>query len=101
MDMKQLGSGDRVYHFYAYILSACFLKGDERMVNQEQEVLELVDNDRVNTEPLNDAMFSVGSFDASILGGKDEGFVIATICTHAHASTGPTFLTPVHDPVPY
>ncbi len=99
--MKQLGSGDRVYHFYAYILSACFLKGDERMVNQEQEVLELVDNDRVNTEPLNDAMFSVGSFDASILGGKDEVFGIDTIGTDAHAATGGSFVSPVDDAGPY
>ena len=99
--MKQLGSGDRVYHFYAYILSACFLKGDERMVNQEQEVFELVDNDRVNTEPLNDAMFSVGSFDASILGGKDEVFGIDTIGTDAHAATGGSFVSPVDDAGPY
>ena len=99
--MKHLGSGDRVYHFYAYILSACFLKGDERMVNQEQEVLELVDNDRVNTEPLNDAMFSVGSFDASILGGKDEVFGIDTIGTDAHAATGGSFVSPVDDAGPY
>src|SRR6266851_1430958 len=101
MDMKQLGSGDRVYHFYSYILSACFLKGDERMVNQEQEVLELVDNDRVNTEPLNDAMFSVGSFDASILGGKDEVFGIDTIGSDAHAATGGSFVSPVDDAGPY
>jgi len=99
--MKQLVSGDRVYHFYSYILSACFLKGDERMVNQEQEVLELVDNDRVNTEPLNDAMFSVGSFDASILGGKDEVFGIDTIGTGAHAATGGSFVSPVDDAGPY
>src|SRR6266853_5804268 len=101
MDMKQLVSGDRVYHFYSYILSACFLKGDERMVNQEQEVLELVDNDRVNTEPLNDAMFSVGSFDASILGGKDEVFGIDTIGSDAHAATGGSFVSPVDDAGPY
>jgi RNA polymerase primary sigma factor len=101
MDMKQLVSGDRVYHFYSYILSACFLKGDERMVNQEQEVLELVDNDRVHTEPLNDAMFSVGSFDASILGGKDEVFGIDTIGTDAHAATGGSFVSPVDDAGPY
>jgi RNA polymerase primary sigma factor len=101
MDMKQLGSGDRVYHFYSFILSACFLKGDERMVNQEQEVLELVDNDRVNTEPLNDAMFSVGSFDASILGGKDEVFGIDTIGTDAHAATGGSFVSPIDDAGPY
>ncbi len=99
--MKQLGSGDRVYHFYSFILSACFLKGDERMVNQEQEVLELVDNDRVNTEPLNDAMFSVGSFDASILGGKDEVFGIDTIGSDAHAATGGSFVSPVDDAGPY
>jgi len=71
------------------------------MVNQEQEVLELVDNDRVNTEPLNDAMFSVGSFDASILGGKDEVFGIDTIGSDAHAATGGSFVSPVDDAGPY
>ncbi len=71
------------------------------MVNQEQEVLELVDNDRVNTEPLNDAMFSVGSFDASTLGGKDEVFGIDTIGTDAHAATGGSFVSPVDDAGPY
>ncbi|HKF38254.1 MAG TPA: RNA polymerase sigma factor RpoD [Ktedonobacteraceae bacterium] len=71
------------------------------MVNQEQEVLELVDNDRVNTEPLNDAMFSVGSFDASILGGKDEVFGIDTLGSEAHAATGGSFVSPVDDAGPY
>ena len=47
------------------------------MVNQEQEVLELelVENEHVNTEPLNETMFVVGSFDESMLGGKDDVFV--------------------------
>ena len=67
------------------------------MVNQEQEVLELVDNVRVNvnTEPLSDTMFSVGSFDESILGGKDDVFDIDTIGSDAQAATGGSFVAPV------
>jgi RNA polymerase primary sigma factor len=65
------------------------------MVNQEQEVLELVDNQRVNTEPLRDTMFVVGSFDESILGGKDDVFEIENIGCDAHATTGGSFVTPV------
>jgi RNA polymerase primary sigma factor len=83
--------------FYS-AFNACFLKGDERMVNQEQEVLELelVENAHVNTEPLSKAMFVVGSFDESLLGGKDDGFDIDTI-GDAHGTPGGSFVTPVGD----
>jgi RNA polymerase primary sigma factor len=69
------------------------------MVNQEQEVLELelVENVHVNTEPLSDAMFVVGSFDESMLGGKDDVFDIDTIGCDAHVTTGGSFVTPVED----
>jgi RNA polymerase primary sigma factor len=73
------------------------------MVNQEQEVLELVNNERVvHTEPLNDTMFPVGSFvDESILGGKDEVFEIDTIGLDAHATTGGSFVRPADQSEPY
>ena len=68
------------------------------MVNQEQEVLELelVENEQVHTEPLSDAMFVVGSFDESMLGGKDNVFNIDTIGA-AHSTPGGSFVTPVGD----
>jgi RNA polymerase primary sigma factor len=78
--------------------NACFLKGDERMVNQEQEVLELeiVENGHVHTEPLSETMFVVGSFDESLLGGKDDVFDIDTI-GDAHGAPAGNFVTPVGD----
>jgi len=84
--------------FFIRFHNACFLKGDERMVNQEQEVLELelVENEQVHTEPLSDAMFVVGSFDESMLGGKDNVFNIDTI-GDAHSTPGGSFVTPVGD----
>jgi RNA polymerase primary sigma factor len=73
------------------------------MVNQEQEVLELVNNELVvHTEPLNDTMFTVGSFvDESILGGKDEVFEIDTLGLDAHATTGGSFVRPADQSEPY
>jgi RNA polymerase primary sigma factor len=67
------------------------------MVNQEQEVLELelVENEHVNTEPLSDPMFVVGSFNESLLGGKDEVFVMDNIGGDAHVTTGGTFVATV------
>jgi len=84
--------------FFIRFYNACFLKGDERMVNQEQEVLELelVENEHVHTEPLNDTMFVVGSFDESLLGGKDDVFDIDTI-GDAHGTPGGSFVTPAGD----
>jgi RNA polymerase primary sigma factor len=78
--------------------NACFLKGDERMVNQEQEVLELelVENEHVHTEPLSDTMFVVGSFNESLLGRKDDVFEIDTIGDE-HATPAGSFVTPGGD----
>jgi RNA polymerase primary sigma factor len=72
------------------------------MVNQEQEVLELVDNERVsvNTEPLRDTMFAVRSFDESMLSGKDGVFDIDTI-GDAHVTAGGGFVTPADEAEPY
>jgi len=68
------------------------------MVNQEQEVLELelVENENVHTEPLSDTMFVVGSFNKSLLGGKDDVFEIDTI-GNAHSTPGGSFVTPAGD----
>jgi RNA polymerase primary sigma factor len=84
--------------FFIRFCNACFLKGDERMVNQEPEVLELelVENEHVHTEPLNDTLFVVGSFDESLLSGKDEDFDIDTI-GDAHSTAGGSFVTPAGD----
>src|SRR2546429_7479576 len=72
------------------------------MVNQEQEVLELelVENGHVNTEPLSETMFVVGSFDESILGRKDDVFDIDTI-GNAHGTPGGSFVTPIGDAVSF
>ena len=69
------------------------------MVNQEQEVLELelVENEHVNTEPLSDTMFVVGSFNESMLGGKDDVFNIDTIGSDAPVTTGGSFVASVVD----
>ena len=68
------------------------------MVNQEQEVLELelVENEHVHTEPLSDTMFVVGSFNESLLGGKDAVFEIDTL-GDAHSTPGGNFVTPAGD----
>jgi RNA polymerase primary sigma factor len=74
------------------------------MVNQEQEVLELelVDNQTVITEPLRDTMFVVGSFNESMLGGKDDVvFDIDTIGCNARVTTGRSFVSPVDDAEPF
>ncbi len=69
------------------------------MVNQEQEVLELelVENQHVNTEPLGDAMFVVGSFGDTLVGGKDDVFGNDTIGRDAQVTTGGSFVTSVDD----
>jgi RNA polymerase primary sigma factor len=84
--------------FFIRFCNACFLKGDERMVNQEPEVLELelVENEHVHTEPLNDTLFVVGSFNENLLSGKDEDFDIDTI-GDAHSTPGGSFVTPAGD----
>jgi RNA polymerase primary sigma factor len=69
------------------------------MVNQEQEVLELelAENVHVNTEPLSETMFVVGSLDESMLGGKDDVFDIDTIGCDALGTAGGSLVTPVGD----
>jgi RNA polymerase primary sigma factor len=67
------------------------------MVNEE-EVLKLVDHDRMNTEPLHD-LFGVGALtgvlDDATLNGPDSFFTLGAISGHTHAATGGSFVTPV------
>src|SRR5712692_9699693 len=79
------------------IQNACFLKGDARMVNEE-EVLKLVDHDRMNTELLRE-FFDVSAltvaFDDATLSSSDSFFNLGAISGHTHAATGGSFVTPV------
>ena len=63
------------------------------MVNEE-EVLKLVDHDRINTEPLHE-FFDVGVLDDATLNSPDSFFNLGAISGHTHAATGDNFVTPV------
>jgi len=63
------------------------------MVNEE-EVLKLVDRDRINTEPLHE-FFDVGVLDDPTLSSSDSFFNLGAISGHTHAGTGGSFVTPV------
>ena len=65
------------------------------MVNEE-EVLNLVKRERIDTEPLNHrGMFVVGAYGDPILGDNVAVFHLDTLDGHAHAATGGSFVTPV------
>jgi RNA polymerase primary sigma factor len=80
--IKNFGSGDRVYHFYSFII-------DARM---EQEVIDLVDIEHVSTGPLRD-VFMIEPFEESLL--SDKGISIDDLGSHAHATTSGTLVTSV------
>ncbi len=63
------------------------------MVNEE-EVLKLVDHDRINTEPLRE-FFDVGILDDATLSSSDSFFNLGAISNHTHVATGGSFVTPV------
>jgi RNA polymerase primary sigma factor len=63
------------------------------MVNEE-EVLKLVDHDRINTEPLHE-FFDVGVLDEATLNSSDSFFTLGAINGHTHAAPGGTYATPV------
>ncbi len=63
------------------------------MVNEE-EVLKLVDHDRINTEPLHE-FFDVGVLDDATLNSPDSFFNLGAISGHTHTATGGSFVTPV------
>ncbi|MBA2287418.1 MAG: RNA polymerase sigma factor RpoD [Ktedonobacteraceae bacterium] len=60
------------------------------MVNQEQEVIDRVHNERMNTEPLSVAYVPFG--DEPLLGGSKDVFDIENM--GLHATTGGSFVTP-------
>ncbi|MDQ2904088.1 MAG: RNA polymerase sigma factor RpoD [Ktedonobacteraceae bacterium] len=60
------------------------------MVNQEQEVIDRVHNERMNTEPLSGAYTPFG--EESLLGDSKDVFDIENI--GLHATTGGSFVTP-------
>ncbi len=62
------------------------------MVNEE-EVLKLVDHDRINTEPLHE-FFDVGVLDDPTLSSSDSFFNLGAINGHTHAATGGSFVAP-------
>ncbi|MGH2480363.1 MAG: RNA polymerase sigma factor RpoD, partial [Ktedonobacteraceae bacterium] len=62
------------------------------MVNEE-EVLKLVDHDRINTEPLHE-FFDVATFDDATLSSSDSFFNLGAISGHTHVATGGSFVTP-------
>ncbi len=65
------------------------------MVNREQDVIDRVKNEHVvNTGPLND-VFSLDSFDESILTSNDDVFNIDTVGHHTPAVNPGSVVTPV------
>jgi RNA polymerase primary sigma factor len=63
------------------------------MVNEE-EVLKLVDHDRINMEPLHE-FFDVGVLDEATLSSSDSFFNLGAISGHTHVATGGSFVTPI------
>src|SRR5207302_3321625 len=74
----------------------CFLQEDARMVNREQEVIDLVHSDRVvSTEPLRE-LFSIEPFEKPLLSGTEEKvFEVDTMGHHAHTAVSGSLVTPV------
>jgi RNA polymerase primary sigma factor len=72
------------------------------MVNQEQEVLDRVHEERVlNTEPLKD-VFVIETFDESMLNTTDVVFEnIESVGHHAHVSGGGGLVTPIEGNEPF
>ncbi|HLX56929.1 MAG TPA: RNA polymerase sigma factor RpoD [Ktedonobacteraceae bacterium] len=66
------------------------------MVNEE-EVLKLVDRDRMDTEPLREIidLGTLDTLDVPVLGANDSVFSLGAIGGHTHAATGGSFVTPV------
>jgi RNA polymerase primary sigma factor len=89
--LSNLKPGNGLYQFLFIIINACLPKGDARMVNSEQDVIDLVDTERVSTGPLR-SMFTV-------LSEKEHGF-IDTIGYSAHVTTGGSLVTAAEEPEP-
>src|SRR5579862_6294418 len=78
-----------LYHY-----ESCFLKGDARMVNREQDVMDRVQSGHVSTEPLSN-VFELGSFDESMLNDADSVFTIDAVGQHAHAQADGSLIATV------
>ncbi len=73
------------------------------MVNREQEVMDRVQHTErgaVRTEPLRD-VFTVDSFEESMLNHTDNVFDMETVGHHAHAAAGGSLATPIDEGEPF
>jgi RNA polymerase primary sigma factor len=88
-------AGFFLFHFH----QGCFLKGDARMVNREQDVMDRVHNDRVlagSVVPLHDA-FTIEPFDdRHMLSHTDTVFDIDAVGHTVH-SVGSGLMTPLRN----
>lgn len=66
------------------------------MVNQEQEVLDLVGNDRVDLDT--QALKNILTTDVTVLSEKDAVFDVNDMSSHAHVTTGESFSTSIEVP---
>src|SRR5439155_23761893 len=79
---------------------ACFPKGDARMVNQEQDVMDRVHNGHVRTDALRD-VFTLEPFDESMLNDTEAVFDIDAVGHHAHATAAGSLVTPIDEGEPF
>ena len=64
------------------------------MVNQEQDVIDRVHNEHINTGPLRNVFLE--PFTESMLSDSENVFDIDTVGHHAHAATGGSLVTPIN-----
>src|SRR5260370_30934975 len=64
------------------------------MVNQEQDVIDRVHNEHINTGPLKNVFLE--PFTESMLSDPENVFDIDTVGHHAHAATGGSLVTPLN-----
>src|SRR6266700_360073 len=67
---------------------------DARMVNQEQDVIDRVHNEQINTGPLRNVFLE--PFTESMLSDSGNVFDVDTVGHHAHAATGGSLVTPIN-----
>jgi RNA polymerase primary sigma factor len=98
----QIGIGKQDIFHLRLSYPSCFLKGDARMVNREQDVMDRIHDERVlSTEPLKD-VFTIEPFDASILNSAQAVFeTIDIVGHHAHVSSGGGLVTPIDENEPF
>jgi len=64
------------------------------MVNQEQDVIDRVHNEQINTGPLRNVFLE--PFTESMLSDSGNVFDVDTVGHHAHAATGGSLVTPIN-----